>query len=64
LGIHLLCCLCENECIATHDTFSDIVAIVVLESGAHVQKEVAHLFPCHTQRQMDIIITKEVFKPW
>jgi hypothetical protein len=64
LGVHLLRYLCESECIVAHDTFSDTIAIVVSKSGAHVQKEVSHLFPCHTQRRMDIMITKEVFEPW
>jgi hypothetical protein len=32
-----------------------------LESGAHVQKEVSHLFPHHTRQRVDIFITKDGF---
>lgn len=38
LGIHLLRCPCKSECNTTHDIFQDIVTIVVLESGTHIQK--------------------------
>jgi hypothetical protein len=34
----------------------------VLESGTHVQKNVSHLFPHHTQKQVDIVITKDDFQ--
>jgi hypothetical protein len=33
----------------------------VLESGTHVQN-VSHLFPHHTQKQVDIVITKDDFQ--
>jgi hypothetical protein len=32
-----------------------------LKSGAHVQKEVSHLFLHHIQQQVDILITKDGF---
>jgi RNA:NAD 2'-phosphotransferase (TPT1/KptA family) len=32
-----------------------------LESGAHVQKLLSHLFLRHTQQQVDILITKNGF---
>ncbi len=57
LGIHLLWCPCGNECKAVHDIFQDIIAAIILESGTHVKREVSHLFPCYTKRQMDILIT-------
>jgi hypothetical protein len=50
-----------NECIATHDTFQNIVATIVLENGAHIQKNFSNLFSHHTRKQMDIIITKDHF---
>jgi hypothetical protein len=34
----------------------DVVATIALESGAHVQKEVSHLFLCHIWQWMDILI--------
>jgi hypothetical protein len=34
----------------------------VLESGTRVQKNVSHLFPHHTQKQVDIVITKDNFQ--
>ncbi len=59
LVTHLFRCPCGNERIATHDTFQDTIASIALESGAHVQKEVSHLFPHHTQWRVDILITKD-----
>jgi hypothetical protein len=58
----LLRCSCENERITTHDTFQNIVVVIALENGAHVQREVSHLFLHHTQRQMDIVIIKNNFQ--
>jgi len=46
---------------STHDTLLDIVVTIVLENGAHVQKEVSHLFPHHIQQQVDILITRYGF---
>jgi hypothetical protein len=43
-------------------THSNIVVIIVLESGAHVQKEVSHLFPHYTQRRVDILIINNSFR--
>jgi hypothetical protein len=40
----------------------DIVATIVLKSGVHVQKKVFHLFPHHTYRGMDIVITRDGFQ--
>jgi len=31
LGIHLLHCLCKNECTTTHDTFQDTVVTIALK---------------------------------
>ncbi len=62
LGIHLLRCSCKNECIVAHDTFWDTIVAITSESGAHIQKLVSHLFPHHTQRQADIVITKDNFQ--
>jgi hypothetical protein len=61
LSTHLFQCLCENEHITTHNTLWNTIVIVVLENGAHVQWKVSHLFPCHTQQRMDILITKDNF---
>ncbi len=49
LGIHLLHCACRNERTTTHDTLQNIVAIVTLKSGPHIQKEVSHFSPHHTK---------------
>ncbi len=62
LGTHLLWCSCESECTTAHNTLQNLVVIIVSESGSHVQKEVSHLFLHHTQRQMDIFITRYGFK--
>ncbi len=40
LGTHMLQCPCKNECMATNNTFQDIIVIIVLESGVHIQREV------------------------
>jgi hypothetical protein len=59
LNTHLFQCPCENEHTIAPNTFWDNVATIVLKNGAHVQREVSHLFPHHTQHQMDILITKD-----
>jgi hypothetical protein len=51
-----------NEHIATHDTLQNTITTIVLENGAHIQKEISHLYPHHTRRQMDIVITKDDLK--
>jgi hypothetical protein len=61
LGIHLFRCPCGNEHIIVHDTFQHTITTIVLESKTLVQKEVFHLFPCHTQWQMDVFLTKNNF---
>jgi hypothetical protein len=61
LGTHLLWCPYKSECMTPHDTFQNIVATIALENGTHIQKEVPQLFPHHTQRQMDILITRYGF---
>jgi len=58
LSIHLLRCSCGNECIATHNRFQDIIVAIALESGIHMQK-VFYLFPCHTWKWMDVVITRD-----
>jgi len=62
LGIHLRHCSCESERITTHETFWNTIATIILESGTHVQKEVFHLYSYHTQKQVDIVITKDNFR--
>ncbi len=62
LGIHLLCCSCENDCTTTHDTLQNTIATIASKSGAHIQREVFHFFPHHTQRRVNIIITKDNFR--
>jgi hypothetical protein len=44
----------------SHATFQKTIVTTTLESGTHVQKEVSHLFPHHTQ-QADILITRNDF---
>ncbi len=61
LGIHLLCCSCGSERIVAHDMFQDTIATIAAKTRAHIQIQVFHLFLCHTQRQMDIVITKDNF---
>jgi hypothetical protein len=61
LGTHLLWCPCGSECTTIHNTFQNIVAIIALENGTHVQKEVSHLFPHHIPQQVDILITRNDF---
>ncbi len=62
LGIHLLRCLCKSERTTTHDTFRDTIATIASKNETHVQRKVSHLFPCHTQRRMDIVITRNGFQ--
>jgi len=61
LGIHLLHCLCGGEDTTIHDTFWNTIATIMLESGAHIQREVSHLFLRHTWKRVDIVITKNKF---
>jgi hypothetical protein len=44
--------------------FTMLLQYIDLESGAHIQREVSHLFPCHTLQRMDILITKDGFQTW
>jgi hypothetical protein len=62
LNIHLLRFLCGNEHIIAHDTFWHIVATITSESKTQIQRKVSHLFPCHTHRRMDIVITRYSFQ--
>jgi len=62
LGIHLLHCSCGNERIITHDTIWNTIVTIVLETGARIQKKGSHLFPHHTRKKMDIVITKDNFR--
>jgi hypothetical protein len=39
-----------------------ISCLHLLESGTHVQREVSHLFLCHTQWWMNILITRDGFR--
>ncbi len=50
-----------NEHTTTHDMLQNIIATIVLENGAHIQKEISNLFLHHTQKQMDIVVTKNNF---
>ncbi len=61
LGLHLLCCPCGNERILAHDTLWDINATITSKNGTHIQREVFHLFPHHTWRWVDLVITKDKF---
>ncbi len=62
LSTHLLWCLCGNEHIIAHDTFQDTLVAITWGNGAHVQKEVSHLFPHHTWQQVDILIFRNDFQ--
>jgi hypothetical protein len=61
LNTHLLQCPCESEHIIIHNTLWNTIVSIILENGTHVQWKVSHLFPCDTQQQMDILITKDNF---
>jgi len=61
LSIYLLHCPCGNEQVTAHYTLWDIVAIITSKSETQIQRKVSHLFPCHTQRRMDIVITIDCF---
>ncbi len=50
-----------NEHTTAHNTLRNIVATIILESGAHFQRGVSHLFPHDTQQQVDNPITKNGF---
>jgi hypothetical protein len=60
LGTHLLRCPYTSEHTIAHNTLWNIVAIIALESGTHVQRGVSHLFLHHTQ-QVDNLITRNDF---
>jgi hypothetical protein len=40
----------------------DIVADIASKNGAHIQKEITHLFPHYTRKQVDIIIIRDNFQ--
>jgi hypothetical protein len=61
LGTHLLWCPYGSERTTVHNILQDVIATIVLENGTHIQKEVSHLFPRHTQQQINILITKNSF---
>jgi hypothetical protein len=61
LGTHFFWCPWRSEHIVTHNTLQDIVTAIALESGAHVQREISHLFFRHTRQWVDILITKDSF---
>jgi hypothetical protein len=61
LSIHLLQCPCGNERTIAHDTLWDIVATITSKSGGWIQREVSHLFPCHTWKRWDIVIIRDGF---
>jgi hypothetical protein len=52
----------RNECIATHNIIQDTIITIVLESGTHVERKAPHPFPCYIHLQVDILITKDVFR--
>jgi hypothetical protein len=58
LDTHLLWHPCRSEHIVAHNTFRNTVTTITLENGAHVQREVSHLFLHHTIRQVDILIIR------
>jgi predicted PurR-regulated permease PerM len=62
LGVHLLRCPCKNERIIAHDMLQNTIVAIASKSGAHIQRKVSHLFPRHTQRQVDIVITRNNFQ--
>jgi hypothetical protein len=41
--------------------FRDTIAAIILESGIHVQRDISHLFPHHTQGRVDIVIIRKNF---
>jgi hypothetical protein len=53
---------CAIMNIVTHDMLQDTFVAITLESGTYIKKEVYHLFPCHTRRQVDIVITRDSFQ--
>jgi len=61
LSTHLFQCFYKSEHTIAHDTFWDIVTLIALKNGTHVQREVSHLFLHHTWWQVDILIIKNGF---
>ncbi len=61
LGTHLLRCPYKNERTIAQNTLRDVIATIALENGAHIQKEVSHVFLHQTQWQINILITKDSF---
>jgi hypothetical protein len=64
LGTHLIQCPYGNERLVAHDTVRNIIATIVLESKAHVQREVSHLFPHHTRWQSIFLLPKTTSILW
>ncbi len=56
----MLRCLWGIEHTTSHDTLQDTIVIIVLESGAHVQKGFPP-FPLPYTKTMDIFITRNGF---
>ncbi len=64
LGIHLLRCLCGKEHITAHDMFLDTIVAIISKNGAHIQKEVSHLFPTTHKDEWILSSLEMVFEPW
>jgi hypothetical protein len=48
--------------VSKHWHHQDTIVAIASESGAHIQIQVFHLFLCHTQKQIDTVITKDSFQ--
>ncbi len=61
VGVVIPSMIWVSICYIAHDMLQDIIANIMLENGAHIQKEVTHLSPHHTWRQVDIVTTRNDF---
>jgi hypothetical protein len=48
MGIYLLRCAHDNECIGTHDAIHDLFATIMRDASFHVGQEQLHALPSTT----------------
>jgi hypothetical protein len=62
MGIYLLRCAHDNECIGTHDAIHNLFATNAWDVSFHVGQEQLHAFPSTTfnssRQRVNIVLTK------
>jgi hypothetical protein len=63
MGIRILCCVHDDECIGTHDEIHDTFDAIVQNVSFHVGWKQLHVFPSNmfnsSCQRIDIVLTKD-----